>query len=201
MPGQRSRSNAPQTDSGHATAATHRAMWAMGNYDRFARATVWELGPVLVRACGIASGQRVLDVAAGTGNVAIRAAFEGASVVASDLTPEHFIAGRRAAAKAGLTLEWSEGDAEALPFDDGSFDVVTSCLGAMFAPHHERVADELLRVCRPNGTIGLITFTLEGIGGSSSPFSRPICLRRPWGPSLRCCGDARHTCTSCSLTE
>jgi ubiquinone/menaquinone biosynthesis C-methylase UbiE len=108
MPGQRSRSNAPQTDSGHATAATHRAMWAMGNYDRFARATVWELGPVLVRACGIASGQRVLDVAAGTGNVAIRAAFEGASVVASDLTPEHFIAGRRAAAKAGPTLEWSE---------------------------------------------------------------------------------------------
>jgi SAM-dependent methyltransferase len=115
---------------------------------------------VLVRACGIASGRRVLDVAAGTGNVAIRAAFEGASVVASDLTPEHFIAGRRGAAKAGLTVEWIEGDAEARPFDDGSFDVVTSCLGAMFAPHHERVADELLRVGRPNGTIGLINFTL-----------------------------------------
>ena len=74
MPGTRSQSPAPQTDGGNGTAATHRAMWAMGNYDRFARATVWELGPVLVRACGVASGQRVLDVAAGTGNVAIRAA-------------------------------------------------------------------------------------------------------------------------------
>jgi ubiquinone/menaquinone biosynthesis C-methylase UbiE len=140
-------------------------MWAMGNYDRFARATVWELSPVLVDACGVAAGQRVLDVAAGTGNVAIPAALTGASVVASDLTPEHFIAGRRGAAQAGVALEWIEGDAEALPFDDASFDVVTSCLGAMFAPNHERVADELVRVCRPNGTIDLIAFTPEGIGG------------------------------------
>jgi ubiquinone/menaquinone biosynthesis C-methylase UbiE len=132
MPAPSSQRRSSPTDGGHGAKAAQRAMWAMGNYDRFARATVWELGPVLVEACGVAAGQRVLDVAAGTGNVAIPAALTGASVVASDLTPEHFIAGRRGAAQAGVALEWIEGDAEALPFDDASFDVVTSCLGAMF---------------------------------------------------------------------
>lgn len=148
-----------------AVKAGHRAMWAMGDYDRFARATVWELGPRLVDACRISAGDRVLDVAAGTGNVAIRAAMKGASVVACDLTPEHFAAGRRAAADARVDVEWIEGDAEALPFDDGTFDVVTSCFGAMFAPDHEAVAAELVRVCRPGGRIGLVNFTPEGIGG------------------------------------
>ena len=145
--------------------SAHRAMWALGDYDRFARATVWELGPVLVEACGITRGQHVLDVAAGTGNVAIRAAIAGASVVASDLTPEHFEAGRRTAASMGTALTWTEGDAEALPFGEGAFDVVTSCFGAMFAPNHQAVADELLRVCRPGGTIGMMNFTPEGTGG------------------------------------
>ena len=144
--------------------ATERAMWALGDYHRFAKETVWELGPVLVEACGIAAGQRVLDVAAGTGNVAIRAAETGAEVVASDLTPENFEAGRREACACGVELEWVEADAEALPFGDGVFDVVTSSLGAMFAPDHQRVADELLRVCRPGGTIGLLAFTPEGLG-------------------------------------
>jgi ubiquinone/menaquinone biosynthesis C-methylase UbiE len=157
------RRTAPATDQ--ALTAAHRAMWAMGDYDRFARATVWELGPVLVEACGVTRGQRVLDVAAGTGNVAIRAAKTGALVVASDLTPEHFGAGRRGAAAEGVELEWVEGDAEALPFDDGTFDVVTSCFGAMFAPDQQAVADELVRVCRPGGTIGMTNFTPEGIGG------------------------------------
>ena len=104
------------SEADRALKAAHRAMWALGDYDRFARATVWELGPVLVEACGITRGQHVLDVAAGTGNVAIRAAIAGACVVASDLTPEHFEAGRRAAASVGTDLEWIEGDAEALPF-------------------------------------------------------------------------------------
>jgi SAM-dependent methyltransferase len=154
-----------------------RAMWAMGDYDRFARATVWQLGPILTEACGITAGQRVLDVAAGTGNVAIRAARTGASVVAADLAPEHFVAGRRNAAEAGVDVEWVEGDAEALPFDDDSFDVVTSCFGAMFAPHHQRVASELVRVCRPGGTIGLMAFTPDGIGaeffGLLAPYMPP----------------------------
>lgn len=140
-----------------------RAMWALGDYHRFATALVWELGPVLVEACRISAGQSVLDVAAGTGNVAIRAAETGAQVVASDLTPENFEAGRREARAQGVELEWVEADAEALPFGDDKFDVVTSSFGAIFAPDHRRVADELLRVCRPGGTIGMLNFTPEGL--------------------------------------
>lgn len=169
--------------------AAHRTMWAMGDYHRFATATVWELGPVLVEACGISAGQRVLDVAAGTGNTAIRAAKTGARVVASDLTPENFEAGRREARAQGVGLEWVEGDAEALPFGDEEFDVVTSSLGAMFAPNHQAVADQLLRVCRPGGTIGMINFTPEGLGarffGVFAPYapSPPPGARPPvlWG--------------------
>src|SRR5918993_927578 len=153
----------------HASARTitaaHRAMWASGDYHRFATATVWELGPVLVGACGISAGQRVLDVASGTGNVAIRAAKTGATVVASDLTPENFEAGRGAAADEGVEVEWREADAEALPFPDGTFDAVTSCFGAIFGPDHRAVANELVRVCRPGGTIGMINFTPNGAGG------------------------------------
>jgi ubiquinone/menaquinone biosynthesis C-methylase UbiE len=147
------------------TKAAARAMWALGDYHRFARATVWDVGPVLVESCGVRPGMRVLDVAAGTGNVAIRAAEAGAEVVASDLTPEHFEAGRREARDRGVELDWIEADAEALPFEEASFDVVTSSFGAMFAPEHEAVARELLRVCRPGGTIGMANFTPEGLGG------------------------------------
>jgi ubiquinone/menaquinone biosynthesis C-methylase UbiE len=143
--------------------AAARAAWALGDYHRFAKATVWELGTVLVEACRIAPGQRVLDVAAGTGNTAIRAAEAGAEVVASDLTPENFEAGRHEAAARGVELEWVEADAEALPFGAGEFDVVTSSLGALFGPDHQAVADEMVRVCRPGGTIGMINFTPEGL--------------------------------------
>ena len=148
-----------------AETAPARTMWALGDYHRFATATVWELGPILVKACGVSKGQRVLDVAAGTGNVAIRAAQAGAHVVASDLTPENFEAGRRAARAAGVDLEWIEGDAQALPFGNDEFDVVTSCFGVMFAPDHQAAVGELLRVCRPGGVIGLINFTPDGAGG------------------------------------
>ena len=142
-----------------------RAIWALGDYHTFAKRLVWELGPVLVEACDVSAGQRVLDVAAGTGNVAIRAAEVEAQVVASDITPENLEAGRREARARGVELEWVEADAEALPFDDGEFDVVTSSFGAIFAPDHQRVADELLRVCRPGGTIGMLNFTPEGLAG------------------------------------
>jgi len=140
-----------------------RAAWVMGDYHRFAKQTVWEMGPVLVEACGISAGQRVLDVAAGSGNVAIRAAERGATVVASDLTPENFGAGQNEARQRGVEIEWVEADAENLPFDDGEFDVVASSFGAIFAPDHRRVADEMLRVCRPEGTIGMLNFTPEGL--------------------------------------
>jgi SAM-dependent methyltransferase len=142
--------------------ARQRALWGLGDYHRVAIDILWDLGRELVEACGIAAGQRVLDVAAGTGNVAIRAAEAGARVVASDLTPENFGAGRREARARGVELEWLEADAEALPFDNGAFDVVTSSAGAIFAPHHQAVADQLLRVCRGGGTIGLITIVPTG---------------------------------------
>jgi SAM-dependent methyltransferase len=142
--------------------ARQREMWASGDYHAFATASLWDFGPILVKACGISRGQRVLDVAAGTGNVAIRAAEAGAIVVASDLTPENFEAGRREAAAHGVHVEWVEADAEALPFGDDEFDVVTSSFGAIFAPHHRTVADELLRVCRPGGTIGLTAIAPSG---------------------------------------
>ena len=142
--------------------AVVRNTWAKGDYARFAD-LVWVLGPVVVEAAGVRPGQRVLDVACGTGNVAIRAAEAGAEVVASDLTPENFPAGRRNAQRSGVEVEWVEADAEALPFDDAEFDVVTSAVGAMFAPRHERVADELLRVCKPGGTIAMANFPPGGV--------------------------------------
>lgn len=142
-----------------------RQMWALGDYHRFATRTVWEVGPVVVKACGIGPGQRVLDVAAGTGNVAIRAAQAGARVVASDLTPELFDAGREEGARRGVELEWVEADAQDLPFGDGEFDVVTSAFGAIFAPDHKAVADEMLRVCRPGGVIGMANFRPAGLSG------------------------------------
>jgi ubiquinone/menaquinone biosynthesis C-methylase UbiE len=160
--------------------AMERAMWGRGNYHAFAKATVWPVGPVLVEAAGIGPGQRVLDVAAGTGNVAIRAAEAGAAVVASDLTPENFDAGREEAQMSGVDLEWVEADAEALPFDDGSFDAVTSAFGAIFAPDQRAVADELLRVCRPGGAIAMANFTPDslaaeffGLFGRYSPAPPP----------------------------
>ena len=161
-----------------------RAMWASGDYHAFATELVWELGPVLVEACGISAGQRVLDVAAGTGNVAIRAALAGADVVASDLTPENFEAGRSEARAQGVELEWVEADAEALPFADAEFDVVTSSFGAMFAPDHEAVANELLRVCRPGGTIGMLNFTPEGLGGAFFALFGPYVPPPPPGAAL-----------------
>jgi ubiquinone/menaquinone biosynthesis C-methylase UbiE len=179
--------SAMEGDTDRQLKAAVRKAWALGDYHRFAKATVWELGPVLVEACGISPGQRVLDVATGTGNTAIRAAQAGADVVASDLTPENFNAGRREAAALGVHLEWVEADAEALPFADGTFDVVTSSVGAIFAPDHQAVADEMLRVCRPGGTIGMVNFTPEGLISELFGALAPYALSPPPGalpPSL-----------------
>ena len=118
---------------------------------------------MLVEAAGVRAGDRVLDVAAGSGNAAIPAAARGADVVASDLTPELFDAGRRDAAAHGVELTWEEGDAEALPYDDGDFDTVLSCVGVMFAPHHQAAADELVRVVRPGGTVGGAVVDARGL--------------------------------------
>src|SRR3954447_5892813 len=101
----------------------------------------------------------------------------GATVTASDLTPELLEAGRRRADGAGVELEWAEADAERLPFEDATYDAVLSSIGAMFAPNHEAVAGELVRVCRPGGTIGLLSWTPEGMIGdlfrTMGPFAPP----------------------------
>jgi SAM-dependent methyltransferase len=161
--------------------ARHRAMWASGDYPSMVETFLLPLGPRLVEACGIGPGMRVLDVAAGTGNASIPAAQRGAEVTASDLTPELLDAGRRRAEAAGVELDWRVADAEALPFDDGSFDVVMSSIGAMFAPHHQDVADELVRVCRPGGTIGLLSWTPEGMLGALFATMKPFAPPPPPG--------------------
>src|SRR5687768_16905256 len=171
----------------------HRKMWASGDYPGMVQTFLLPLGPRLVEAAVIREGMRVLDVAAGTGNAAVPAARTGADVVASDLTPELFSAGRAFAARHGVELAWEEADAENLPYADGTFDVVMSSVGVMFAPHHQQAADELVRVCRPGGTIGLISWTPEGFIGELFRTMKPYAPPPPPGaqpPPLW--GDEQH---------
>ncbi len=165
-----------EAEADRALKAKHRAMWAQGDYPSLAAEIIPSLGAILVETCGVGPGQRVLDVGAGSGNAAIPAALAGADVVASDLTPELFEAGRRVAERQGARLTWQEADAEALPFGDAEFDTVLSCVGVMFAPHHQRAADELVRVCRPGGTIGLLSWTPQGFIG------RMFATMKPYAP-------------------
>ncbi len=162
-------------------AAKHRAMWASGDYAKLAVELVSPLGPLLVQAIGIARGDRVLDVAAGTGNAAIPAAETGASVVASDLVPELLEQGSQLAAERGVDLEWREANAHELPFGDDEFDVVMSSIGVMFAPFHQLAAGELVRVCKPGGRIGLISWTPEGHIGQLWAAMKPYAPAPPTG--------------------
>jgi SAM-dependent methyltransferase len=161
--------------------AKHRALWALGDYATIASELVAPLGPVLVAAADIGPGDRVLDIAAGTGNASFPAAATSSSVVASDLCPKLLDHGRRIAAQRGVNIEWREANAEALPFDDDEFDAVLSCLGVMFAPHHRQAADELVRVCRPGGTIALISWTPEGFVGRLFATMKPYVPAPPPG--------------------
>jgi SAM-dependent methyltransferase len=140
----------------------HRATWAAGDYAAVAE-LIDEAPPRdLLARVPVTAGEEVLDVATGTGNVAIRAAAAGAQVVGLDLTPELFETARRRADEHQVTIDWVEGDAEDLPFEDGRFDVVLSVFGVQFAPRHAVVARELARVCRPGGRIGLVNWTPGG---------------------------------------
>jgi SAM-dependent methyltransferase len=145
--------------------AAHHVTWASGDYAAIAE-LIDEIPPRrLLGAAGVGPGQTVLDVATGTGNVALQAAAAGADVVGLDLTPELLDVARQRAEERGVEVEWVAGDAEDLPFEDGSFDRVLSTFGIQFAPRHEIVAAELARVCRPGGVIGLCNWTPEGMVG------------------------------------
>lgn len=187
--------NTPSTTVGADSALKdrHRAMWASGDYAAVATEVVGDLGPRLVSAVRPIRGERVLDVAAGSGNASIPAARAGADVVASDLVPELLDAGRHGAEASGLDLQWRVADAEALPFPDAAFDVVLSCLGVMFAPHHQAAADELLRVTRPGGRVGLLSWTPGGFIGQMFATMKPFAPPPPPGvqpPPLW--GDVEH---------
>jgi ubiquinone/menaquinone biosynthesis C-methylase UbiE len=141
-----------------------RAMWAAGNYPEIAH-RIESVAERLVEAAGVQAGDDVLDVATGSGNVAIVCAHLGASVTGVDLTPDLLEAARQRAVEAKLECRWLEGDAEELPFPNDSFDRVLSVFGTMFAPRHELAAAELVRVCRPGGTVAVAAWTPEGGNG------------------------------------
>jgi SAM-dependent methyltransferase len=158
-----------------------RDVWTSGNYAEVADRLIRRFGPTLVEELDIQRGLKVLDVACGAGNVAIPAALAGADVTGLDITPALLQRGAVLAAASGVDVTWVDGDAEDMPFADASFDAVTSAVGVMFCPSHEKAAAELVRVCRPGGSIGLIAWTPEGLIGSLFGVLKPFAPAPPPG--------------------
>src|SRR5689334_2466536 len=161
----------PMTQAAEATSPDFDAIkerqqqaWSSGDFAVVASRIVL-VAEQLCDTADLRAGWRVLDVATGSGNAAIAAARLGCTAVGIDYVPSLLEQGRKRAAAEGLEVELLEGDAEALPFPDASFDAVTSVFGAMFAPNHARAAAELLRVCKPGGTIALASWTPTGFIG------------------------------------
>jgi SAM-dependent methyltransferase len=156
-----------------------RTTWAAGDFDEISK-LILDVGKNVVAHADIQPGVTVLDIACGTGNATIPAARAGGRCTGVDLTPELFDAARRNAADAGVEIEWVQGDAEELPFDDGSFDRVLSTFGIMFAPRHEVAAAELARVMAPGATAVLACWGPYGLNGEMFPM---IGKRMPPPPS------------------
>lgn len=182
--------------------------WATGDFNVIAL-SVLAASEQLVDAVDPRPGQRVLDVACGSGNVAIIAARRYCEVTGIDYVPELIVRARQRAAAEGVSVDFREGDAQALPAADGSFDVVLSVFGVMFPPNQAQAASELLRVCRPGGTIGTASWTPGGWGGdlfrALSPYlPAPPAGMKPavrWGTEegvreLFGAGVSRLTCTT-----
>jgi SAM-dependent methyltransferase len=164
-----------------------KSIWALGDYPAVAR-RFEGVAEEVVSAAGIGAGDRVLDVAAGNGNVATVAARAGADVTASDFTPELVAAGRERTGALGLDVQWDEADAEDLPYADASFDAVTSAFGLMFAPRPEVATAEAFRVVRPGGVVVVTAWTPDGFTGQVTALMgeylpAPLAAARPidWG--------------------
>jgi len=158
-------------------------MWSLGDYPRVAQ--LLEPGALaLADACGIGPGTTLLDVAAGNGNFSLAVARRGAVVTATDITPKMVELGRARTADAGLSIDWSEADAERLPFADASFDIVASVFGAMFAPQPALVAAEMFRVAKPGGIVAMANYSPGGYLGKLSQllasFSAHPAFDMPW---------------------
>jgi ubiquinone/menaquinone biosynthesis C-methylase UbiE len=161
--------------------AKQQKTWSSGDYDAVA-ALIHPISEALVQAADLSAGARVLDVATGSGNAAIAAARCLCTVTGIDYVPELLDRARERAAAERLPITFAEGDAEALAFPDGSFDAVFSVVGAMFAPDQERTAAELVRVCRPGGTIAMANWSPEGFIGE---MFRIVGRRVPPPPGVR----------------
>jgi SAM-dependent methyltransferase len=159
-----------------------KAMWTAGDYPEVSR-RIASVAELLAERVGAQPGVELLDVATGSGNVAIAAAHDGAKVTGLDLTPKLLDVARSRASSAGLEIEFLEGDAEELPFEEGSFDRVTSCFGVMFAPRQQVAAAELARVARPGATIGVSAWTPEGFVGAT--FKTSAAYMPPMPPELK----------------
>ncbi len=138
-----------------------RQLWEEGDYRPVGR-LIEPAAQILVQEAGVRSGQRVLDVGTGSGSVAVAAALAGGNVVGVDITDAWFDEAHRRASAVGVKVDLRLGDAETLPVDDGSFDVVLSSFAAIFAPRHRLVASELVRVCRDGGVFGITAWTPDG---------------------------------------
>jgi SAM-dependent methyltransferase len=147
------------------SAPTPAEIWSAGDYADVCDRMIPELGARLVELTGVGAGEAVLDVACGTGNVALPGAGAGAAVSALDITPALLEVGAARAAAADLLVAWVQGDAETMPFEDAAFDRVLSCVGAQFCGDQEKTASELARVCRRGGRLGLIAWTSTGLIG------------------------------------
>jgi ubiquinone/menaquinone biosynthesis C-methylase UbiE len=158
-----SQAGAPMPDL-KAVKQKQHAAWSSGDY-AVVGATLQLVGETLCEALDLRAGSRVLDVAAGNGNVTLAAARRWCNVTSTDYVPALLARGRKRAEADGLTVTFREADAEALPFDDGSFDVVVSTFGVMFTANQDKAASELLRVCRRGGKIGMANWTPEGFIG------------------------------------
>jgi SAM-dependent methyltransferase len=155
------------------------AAWDSAPFENVAENTA-DINERLIGELGVHPGERWLDIATGTGAIALRVARKGAEVTAQDFAPRLIATARRFAEAEGLAITFDVGDCQALPYADGSFDVVSSSLGAVFAPDHHAVAHELARVCRPGGRLGLVSWRP---GGDSEKFHRIIARFSPPPPA------------------